>query len=55
MAVNEDTDATKMSLKQLRQVLAKRGVACEGCIEKSDFLKKVQETAHIKAAPGEEL
>ena len=49
VAVNEDTDVTKMTLKQLRQVLAKRGVACEGCIEKGDFLKKVQETAHIKS------
>lgn len=49
VVVEENTDVTKMTLKQLRQVLAKRGVACEGCIEKSDFLKKVQDTAHIKA------
>jgi hypothetical protein len=46
----EDTDYTKMTLKQLRQVLGKRGVACDGCLEKSDFLKKVLETAHVKAS-----
>jgi hypothetical protein len=44
-----DADPTKMSLKQLRQVLAKRGVSCDGCIEKGDFLKRVQETAGVKA------
>lgn len=36
-----------MTLKQLRQVLAKRGVSCEGCIEKSDFVRKVEETKNL--------
>jgi hypothetical protein len=40
-------DPSKMTLKQLRQVLAKRGVSCDGCIEKSDFVKKVEETKNM--------
>lgn len=33
-----------MTVKQLRQVLAKRGVSCDGCLEKADFVNKVLAT-----------
>ena len=42
--IQEDTDLTKLTLKQLRQLLAQRGVTCDGCIEKSDFVRRAQET-----------
>ncbi|CAE7920998.1 Manf [Symbiodinium sp. KB8] len=37
-------DLNTLSLKQLRQILADRGVSCVGCLEKSDFVRKVEET-----------
>ena len=46
-AVKIDTssvDLNTLSLKQLRQILADRGVSCVGCLEKSDFVRKVEET-----------
>lgn len=41
-------DLNKMTVKQLRQVLARRGVSCDGCIEKADFVKRVEETKDVK-------
>mmetsp|Transcript_25461 Transcript_25461/g.33247 ORF Transcript_25461/g.33247 Transcript_25461/m.33247 type:complete len:167 (+) Transcript_25461:115-615(+) len=42
-----DTDYSKLRVKQLKQILADRGVACEGCLEKSDYVKQAQATAHL--------
>ena len=36
-----------MRVKHLKQILADRGVACVGCLEKRDFVKKCKETAHM--------
>jgi hypothetical protein len=35
---------SKLRVKQLKEILAERGVNCDGCIEKEDFVKKVMET-----------
>merc|ERR1711959_279577 len=42
----------KMRIKQLKEILAERGVACQGCLEKSDFVARVKETADMKALPA---
>lgn len=36
-----------MKVKELREILNQRGVKCTGCSEKSDFVKKCQETDHM--------
>ena len=38
----------KMRVKHLRQILADRGVTCNGCTEKSEFVKKCQSTEHLE-------
>lgn len=43
----EKKDISKLRVKQLKQILADRGVECKGCIEKEDFVKRVQETEHL--------
>jgi mesencephalic astrocyte-derived neurotrophic factor len=43
----EAADITKLRVKQLKQILADRGVECKGCVEKEEFVKKVQETEHL--------
>jgi mesencephalic astrocyte-derived neurotrophic factor len=45
----EAKDITKLRVKQLKQILAQRGVECKGCVEKEEFVKKVQETEHLAA------
>ena len=45
--VTDDTDYSKMRVKHLKQLLADRGVSCNGCIEKSEFVKKAEETKHL--------
>merc|ERR1712100_106728 len=40
------TDFKKMRVKQLKAILAERGVDCKGCAEKQDFVKKVKATMH---------
>jgi mesencephalic astrocyte-derived neurotrophic factor len=45
--VDTATDYTKLRVKELKAILAERGVECTGCIEKSDFVKKATETAHM--------
>lgn len=42
--VEKDTDFNKMRIKDLKKILADRGVPCKGCLEKSDYIKKIQET-----------
>jgi hypothetical protein len=43
----EKKDLSKMRVKQLRRILADRGLECKGCVEKSEFVKKVLETEHL--------
>ena len=43
----EKKDITKLRVKQLKAILASRGVECKGCVEKSEFVKKVQDTEHL--------
>lgn len=43
----EPKDLNKMRVKQLKSILSERGVECKGCIEKEEFIKKVQETEHL--------
>jgi len=45
--VQEDTDYSKLRIKQLKQILAERGVECKGCLEKSDYVKRAKETHHM--------
>ena len=35
-------DVSKMKLGELKRVIASYGAECDGCIEKTDFVKKVQ-------------
>jgi hypothetical protein len=34
-------------VKQLKSILADRGVECKGCLEKDEFIKKVVDTEHL--------
>merc|ERR1711862_9186 len=43
----ETKDISKLRVKQLKQILAERGVECRGCVEKEEFVKKVKETEHL--------
>lgn len=43
----ETKDLSKLRVKQLKQILSERGVECKGCVEKDEFIKKVQETEHL--------
>lgn len=43
----EPKDLSKLRVKQLKQILSDRGVECTGCIEKSEFIAKVEATAHL--------
>lgn len=43
----EKKDLSKMRVKQLKAILSERGVECKGCIEKEEFIKRVQETEHL--------
>ena len=44
----EETDYTKLRVKQLKTILDQRGVKCTGCTEKTDFVKKCQATEHLE-------
>lgn len=43
----EKQDLSKLRVKQLKKILADRGVECVGCVEKEEFVKRVQETEHL--------
>jgi hypothetical protein len=43
----EKKDLSKLRVKQLKSILADRGVECTGCLEKDEFIKKVQDTEHL--------
>lgn len=34
----------KMKVKDLKKILSQRGVSCNGCSEKSEFVKRCQDT-----------
>ena len=42
-------DVSKMKLGELKRVIASYGANCDDCIEKSDFVKKVQALVSISA------
>jgi len=46
--VDKNTDYSKLRVKQLKAILADRGVACKGCLEKRDYIKRVKETDHME-------
>lgn len=35
-------DLKKLRVKQLRKILSEYGLTCDGCVEKSDYVRKVQ-------------
>ena len=43
----EKKDLSKLRVKQLKSILADRGVECKGCLEKEEFIARVQETEHL--------
>jgi hypothetical protein len=43
----EKKDLSKLRVKQLKSILSERGVECKGCLEKEEFIKKVQDTEHL--------
>jgi hypothetical protein len=43
-----EDDFKGMRVKQLKQILADRGVECKGCSEKGEFVKKVVATQHME-------
>lgn len=43
----EKKDLSKLRVKQLKSILADRGVECKGCLEKEEFIAKVQATEHL--------
>jgi hypothetical protein len=43
----EPQDLSKLHVKKLKSILAHRAVQCVGCIEKEEFIRKVQETEHL--------
>lgn len=43
----EKQDISKLRVKQLKQILADRGVECKGCVEKEEFVARVKETEHL--------
>ena len=44
----EKKDLSKLRVKQLKSILADRGVECKGCLEKEEFIKMVQDTEHLQ-------
>lgn len=46
--VEKGADYTKFKVRELKQILAARGVTCENCLEKSEYVKRCQETEHME-------
>ncbi|CAM9455197.1 unnamed protein product [Discosporangium mesarthrocarpum] len=44
----ENMDYNKLRVKQLKGILSDRGVDCNGCLEKSDYVKRCQTTEHLE-------
>eukprot|EP00210_Caulerpa_lentillifera_P003054 g2916.t1 len=41
--INSEQDVDLLTAAQLREILREKGVDCEGCVEKSDYVKRVKE------------
>ncbi len=41
------TDYSKLKVRDLKKILADRGVQCKNCIEKTDFIKRCEETEDL--------
>lgn len=50
----EDVDCKSMRTKQLRQFLHARGLTCEGCAEKQDFVQMCEANKHLEVKPPPE-
>lgn len=46
--IDKNMDYDKLRVKALKKVLRDRGVTCEGCLEKTDFVKRCKETEHME-------
>jgi len=44
----ESVNYGKMKIKDLKKILSQRNTKCTGCTEKSDFVKKCEETEHLE-------
>lgn len=44
----EKVNYGKMKVKDLKKILDQRGVKCTGCSEKTDFVKRCEETEHLE-------
>ncbi|CAM9204231.1 unnamed protein product [Choristocarpus tenellus] len=42
-----DEDFSKLRVREIRELLEAHGVDCIGCVEKPDFIKKLQEVAAL--------
>ncbi len=43
----QSIDYNSMKIKELKEILRNRGVECKGCAEKSDFVKKCQDSDEL--------
>ena len=43
----KEVNYKKMRVRQLKQILNDRGVACVGCMSKDEYIRRVKETAHM--------
>ena len=41
--VDQITDFSKLRIKDLKQLMAEKGIECKECLEKSDFVSKLEE------------
>ena len=48
--VDKNTDYSKLRVKQLRRILAERGVGCKGCLEKGCDPEQLTEAVHVATA-----
>jgi hypothetical protein len=46
-------EAGKLRVKELRKLLAGRGQACSGCVEKHEFVEKFMEVQHLPLVKAE--
>ena len=53
-AADDEVDCKKMRVKQLNAFLAARGVKCEGCAEKADYVALCEEHKDTPVLPPKE-
>eukprot|EP01041_Mallomonas_annulata_P004484 gene4484-8921_t len=44
----QSVDYNTLKVKELKTILDQRGVKCQGCTEKAEFVKKCKETEHLE-------